>query len=128
MTKRRMNTGAASAGRQRDADRVLDLLVDLVADRVRARIATPDRRLMRISDVGITTRQIAALQRDGVTFAKVGKYWMVDGATFDAYLARQQQQQSKPANESNPDDAIAGVDPSIAAAFRRAAGGGRGRR
>lgn len=116
-----------SASNQRDADRVLDLLVDLVADRVRMRIETPDRRLMRIGEVGITARQIATLELHGVTFAKVGKYWMVEAATFDEYVARQRQS-AEPANETSAEDGTAGIDPSIAAAFRRAAGGGRGRR
>jgi hypothetical protein len=103
---------------------LLDLLADLVADRVRARLGAADRRLARIGDVGITPRQLPALRREGVAFANVGKYWMVEAASLDDYIARQRADESAPAEPADAEP-LRDVDPSIRAAFLRAAGGSR---
>jgi hypothetical protein len=91
----------------------------IVRDEIKA-LSKP--RLARIADVGLTPKQIPTLEREGVVFEKVGKYWCVDLATFDAYRARRRAERPAPANDSCEPDPLEGVDPAIADAIRAAAG------
>jgi hypothetical protein len=85
-------------------------------------MSQPEQRLARLAAFGITRRQIGTLRKKGVEFAKVGKYWLVDVATFRAMLDRQ-------ADVTVPDivvpraDPLAGVDPTVRASFERVARG-----
>jgi hypothetical protein len=101
------------------AERLLDLLADLLAPRVAARLgAQVTAKRVRLRHAGLTARQLPTLRREGVDVAKVGKYWMVDVASLDAYSARQRALRPRSLLELDP---TAGVDAGVAAAFRRAA-------
>jgi len=99
---------------------------EIVRDEARKLLADLARpRRARLSAYGLTPKQIPALEREGVIFDKAGKYWTLDVATFEAYLARQRAERAaKPANDREPDP-FADLDPAVAAAVRAAAGGGR---
>jgi hypothetical protein len=78
-------------------------------------------RLARLSNVGLTIRQRETLEREGVTFVKIAKYWMVDVSTLETYLARRRAPPEAPVcgDTANEKDPFAGVDPSVRAAFER---------
>jgi hypothetical protein len=106
------------------------LLSDAARDEIRAvvreelaRASHP--RFARLADLGLSSRQRATLEREGVTFVRVAKYWMVDVATFEAYVERQRVVREDNVAELEPAaDALAHVDPAIRAAYERAAKGG----
>ncbi len=105
-------------------------LRSLVRDVLREELAALSRpRFARLAEVGLTPRQLPTLERDGVVFEKVGKFWTVDLATLDAYRARQRagrDAQDAPARGDAPEDpALAAIDPDIRARFERAARGDR---
>lgn len=116
-----------AARRKNDTDRLLDVLADLVADRVREKLgATSTRgRWNRIADAAISVRQMEQLRSSGVTFAKIGGRWCVDVASLDAYTARQAKQREEAIAPVAADDPLADVDASIRSRFLRAAAGGR---
>jgi hypothetical protein len=76
----------------------------------------------RLSEVGLTPRQIPTLRKQGVEFAKIGKYWLVDMTTFRALVAGQQVRAEAPASPPHAIDALADVDPRILAAFKLSRG------
>lgn len=86
-------------------------------------------RFARLAEVGLTPRQLPTLERDGVVFEKVGKFWTVDVATLEAYRARRRaERQAKlgTAGEAAAGDGELGtIDPAIRARFERAARGER---
>jgi hypothetical protein len=114
----------ASSSRDRRKPDSVDALIDRKLDQRIAPLTHAAPRYARPEALGITARMARrAAERGDYRVCRVGKYLLVDVSSFEAFLATREIRPPEHHAADTQSDPLRGVDPSIRAAFERAARG-----